>query len=168
MDVLQQYSRGSPAAGNPIQHFDEVANHAPPDLMGDGIAEALRSDQTPPLQSMVGQLFGQSNPQQRAGLLNELMRSLGPGMLSSVAGGALTRVLGHGGGMGGSAPTVTAEQANQLTPQEVSEMAAHAEAKDPSLADRIGGFYAQHPDVVKALGGAALAIVLGRMANRNS
>jgi hypothetical protein len=33
--------------------------------------------------------------------------------------------------------------------------------------DRIGSFYAKNPEVVKVLGGAALAIALGRLANRN-
>ena len=32
--------------------------------------------------------------------------------------------------------------------------------------DQIGNFYAKHPEVVKVLGGAALAIALGRIANR--
>jgi hypothetical protein len=32
--------------------------------------------------------------------------------------------------------------------------------------DRVGGFYAEHPEIVKGLGGAALAIALGQIANR--
>ncbi len=54
---------------------------------------------------------------------------------------------------------------SEVTPQEVGEVAAHAEAKDPTIVDRVGGFYAEHPQVVKALGGIALAIALGHMAN---
>ena len=42
-------------------------------------------------------------------------------------------------------------------------IAEHAEKKDPSIMDRAGEFYAQHPDLVKGLGAAALAIALGRM-----
>ena len=42
-------------------------------------------------------------------------------------------------------------------------IAAHAEKKDPTIMDRAGEFYAQHPDLVKGLGAAALAIALGRM-----
>src|SRR5512141_436861 len=89
MDVLQRYM--NPASVAPMEadaHFDQVARTAPPDLVGQGIAGALRSDQTPPFNEMVAQLFGNSNPQQRAGLLNELLRSVGPGLLSGVAGGA--------------------------------------------------------------------------------
>ena len=32
--------------------------------------------------------------------------------------------------------------------------------------DLIGNFYAKNPEIVKVLGGAALAIALGRIANR--
>jgi hypothetical protein len=33
--------------------------------------------------------------------------------------------------------------------------------------DQIGNLYAKNPEIVKILGGAALAIALGRIANRN-
>lgn len=168
LDILQHYAQGAAAPERADQHFDQVAREAPPELVGQGIAEALRSDSTPPLSEMVGQLFGQSNPQQRAGLLNELTRSLGPTVLSSIAGGALGRVLGGAGAaVPAGAPSVTPAQASQITPEQASEVAAQAEAHDPSIAERIGGFYAQHPQVVKALGGVALAIALGHMARRN-
>jgi hypothetical protein len=53
---------------------------------------------------MIGDLFGRSDPQQRAGILNQIIQSVGA-----------------------------------------------------------GEFYAEHPDLVKGLGAAALAIALGRM-----
>ena len=60
-------------------------------------------------------------------------------------------------------PTITPEQASSISPQDAAVIAAHAEKKDPSIMDRAGEFYAQHPDLVKGLGAAALAIALGRM-----
>jgi hypothetical protein len=45
-------------------------------------------------------------------------------------------------------------------------MATAAEKQDPSVLDRVGAYYAQHPEVVKVLGGAALAIALGQVAKR--
>ena len=107
MGMLQRYM--NPASVVPTEteaHFDQVARTAPPDLVGQGIAGALRSDQTPPFNEMVAQLFGNSNPQQRAGLLNELLRSVGPGLLSGLAGGALGRILQNvqGGAAGASVP----------------------------------------------------------------
>lgn len=171
LQILQQYANaGTPSPAMTEQHFDTVAQQAPPEALGPGIAEAFRSDQTPPFGEMVERLFGQSNPQQRAGVLNQLLSTLGPGLLSGLAGGALGRVLGSSGGGASPAtvPTITPTQASQLTPDQVKEIATHAEAQDPSIVDRLGGFYAQHPQVVRALGGVALAIVLGKMANRNN
>jgi hypothetical protein len=46
----------------------------------------------------------------------------------------------------------------------VQELAAKAEQQNPGIVDRMGDFYAEHPTLVKAIGGAALAIALGHMA----
>ncbi len=45
-------------------------------------------------------------------------------------------------------------------------MAAHAEKQDPSIVDRVGSFYGQHPDLVRGLRAMALAALLGRVAKR--
>ncbi len=167
MDILKQYAEPSAAnAATSPAHFDEAAQSAQPQAIGDGVAAAFRSDQTPPFANMVGQLFGQSNGQQQAGVLNQLLGSINPGLLSGLAGGALGRMLGgaRDGGGGAPAPTVTPEQASQLTPDQVREIAAHAEQHDPGIVDKVAGFYGQHPQLVKTLGGIALAVVLGKMA----
>jgi hypothetical protein len=165
MDILQQYA-ARPTSTE--QDFDDVAREVPPDVLGHGLAHALRSDQTPPFGNMVSQLFGQSNPQLRAGLLNQLIRTVGPAVLAKVAGGALSRFgqMANPGAAPGTPPTISPTDAAQVTPDQVREIAEQAESQDASITDRIGGFYAQHPDIVKALGGAALAIALGQVANR--
>jgi len=162
LDILQQYANPSavPQSGDVHEHFDEVARQASPQDLGNGVAAAFRSDATPPFGQMIGNLFGQSNPQQRAGILNQLVQVLGSGALSSIAGGALGRVLG---GSGNAAPTITPDQAQQISPADAATIAEHAEKSDPSILDRAGQFYAQHPQLVKGLGAAALAIALGRM-----
>ena len=160
MDILRQYATPT-ATPQTEQHFDQVASEAPADLLRRGITEALASDKTPPFPDLTARLFQQSNPEQRAGLLNNLLGSLGPGVLSSIAGGALGSLLGQGAG--NAAPRITPAQASQLSPGQVAEVAKHAEQRDPGVVDRVGGFYAQHPQVVKALGGIALAIALGKM-----
>lgn len=167
-DILKQY------ADRPTDtetDFDEVARQVSPDVLGSGITQAFRSDQTPPFQDMLGSLFGGSNSQQKAGLLNQLIRTLGPTLLSGVAGGALGRLLQSGlGGQaarGAAVPEVTPGVADQLTPEQMQQIGAAAEKQDPTILDKVGAYYAQHPEVVKVLGGAALAIALGQMANRN-
>ena len=162
LDILQQYSDPARAPTDGVHdHFDQVARQSNPRDLGNGVAAAFRSDATPPFGQMIGDLFGRSDPQQRAGILNQIVRSVGAGGLASVAGGILGRVLG--GGAGGATPTITPEQASQISPAEASASAEHAEKKDPTIMDRAGEFYAQHPDLVKGLGAAALAIALGRM-----
>jgi hypothetical protein len=165
LDILQQYADPSRMQADQVNaHFDQVAQQASPQDLGRGVAEAFRSDATPPFEQMIGSLFGQSNPQQRAGILNQLAPALGGGG----GGGGLSSILGAvlGGALGGGASTqapITPEQASQLSPADVTAMAAQARAKDPSIMERAGEFYAQHPDLVKGLGAAALAIALGKM-----
>lgn len=165
MDILNQYASGGSAAGSPAatQHFDQVAGAAPPAVVGDGLAEAFRAEQTPPFGSMVGQLFGNSNPQQRAGLLNELLGSLGPGVLAGLSASPLADMLRR---VSGSASSITPEQASAVSPQQVQEVAHQAEQQNPGIVDRVGQFYAQHPQVVKTLGAAVLSIALAKMAQR--
>ena len=113
---------------------------------------------------MIGSLFGGSNPQQRAGLLGQLISAVGPAVLSGLAGGALGRVFQ--GARGGAAPSVSPADVVDVTPDQVREVATAAEKNDPGIMDRIGAYYAEHPEVVKVLGGTALAIALGQMATR--
>jgi hypothetical protein len=79
-----------------------------------------------------------------------------------VAGGALGNIFG--GANANARPQITPEQAAQVSPQQVEELAARAEQENPGVVDRLGDFYAEHPTLIKAVGGAALAIVLGRVA----
>jgi len=112
---------------------------------------------------MVGQMFRKSDPQQQAGVLNQLLGSIGPGVLSALGGGLL-------GKMSASAPIasspITPQQASQVTAAQVQEIATQAEQHDPGVLDKIGGFYADHPQLVKTLGSAALAIALAGVARR--
>ena len=51
-----------------------------------------------------------------------------------------------------------------LTARGAVESANGCAWADPSILDRIGSVYGKHPEAVKMLGGAALAIALGRIA----
>ena len=165
MDILQQYTNGaSPANPNVAhEHFDEVARTAPPEILGQGVADAFRADNTPPFGEMVGKMFGQSSPQQQSGVLNQLLRSVGPGVLSALGGGILGRMTAPSNA---GTPQLTPQQASQVTPEQVQDIATRAEQHDPGVLDKIGGFYAEHPQLVKTLGSAALAIALAGVANR--
>jgi hypothetical protein len=161
-NMLQQYLGGANAnQANPAQaedDFDRVAQNAPRATVAQGVTQALRSDQTPPFAQMVGHLFNNGSPDQRAGMLNQILANINPGVLASVAGGALGNL------RGADQARVSPEQASQLSPQQVQELAEKAEQQNPGIVERMGDFYAEHPTLVKTIGGAALAIALGHMA----
>jgi hypothetical protein len=163
-NLLKQYASGSPQApSNVSEHFDQVAQAAPTSSIADGIAAAFHSDQTPAFGQMLSGLFAQSNGEQKAGLLNQLVGSVGPGMLAQLAGGSALAGL-----LGGGAKAITPEQAQQISPDLVQQLATHAEKTDPSIIDKASAFYAQHPTLVKTLGSAALSIALAKVAKRQA
>ena len=162
LDILKQYAEpGARPSGDVFGHFDSVASQALPSQLGGGIAAALRSDATPGLGQVLGNLFGQSNPQQKAGVLNEIMQTLGPAAAATAGGGILGRLLGSTGTSAGT--TITPTQAAQVSPSDVSTLATSAQQQDDSVVDRLGSFYAQHPTLVKTLGVAALGAVMSHM-----
>lgn len=156
-DLLKQFAGGK--VDDPADHLQRVAEHAPPDVLGQGLAEAFRSDKTPAFGDMVGQLFGHSNGTQRAGMLNALVSAVGPAVLAGLASGALGKALRPGS-------PITADQAAKLTPEQVQQLATHAEQQSPGVVDHLSNFYAEHPTLVKTLGGVAAAIALTKIQNR--
>ncbi|MFV3330282.1 hypothetical protein ACNFIA_05045 [Pseudomonas sp. NY15437] len=152
MDSLLQQVVGA-VGGNLEEH---LAN-APAGALGQSLTAMFNSDQTPPFANTVSQLFGQSNDTQRAGMLNQLLAAAGPALVGQMMSGGLGKVLQPG------ATQVTPEQASQLSPDDVQAMAAQAEQANPGVVESIGNFYAQHPTLIKTLGGAALAIALAKL-----
>jgi hypothetical protein len=155
MDVLDQYARHDGAApAQATEDFGQVAQQASPEALSGGIEQAFRSDATPPFEQMVGHLFQRSDGTQRAGLLNEILGSLG-------AGGILGGLLRQGS-------TVSPEQASDVAVSDVEKAAAEAAQKNPSIIERVSRFYAQHPQLVQTLGNAALTIAMTQMARRRN
>ena len=189
--ILKQYMNApdGKAVASAEDDFNQAVYMSPRDDIGQALAAAFRSDQTPPPEQMVSQLFGRSNPLQQAGLLNQLIRTLGPVVLASIAGkvfsgmksappnldAGVDRSAGQSAGpsMSPSAgqtsvaippPQITPQQAQEITQQQVSDITKQAAEKDPTILDQLGRYYAQHPDLVKTLGGAALTIALAKIA----
>ena len=170
-NILNQYS-GTNANQYPDrveQDFDHIAQNTHHEDLSHGLSEAFRSNQTPPFGNMVGQLFGQADTHQRTGMVGQLLGGLGPSVIGALLGGGL-----GGGAMGGllnrasGQPDVQLrpEDIEHLSPQQVEELASRAERENPGIIDHMSRFYAQNPELVKGLGGAALAIALGKMAQR--
>jgi hypothetical protein len=165
-DMLQQYTGASAsAAPSTVQDdFDQFTQVAPTGTVADGLASAFRSDQTPAFGQMISQLFGQSNGNQRAGILNTLISTLGPTLVAQLL--ARRGASGLAGLLSGGRSELTPEEAQQVPPEAVQEIATQAEKQDPSIIDTLSNFYAEHPTLVKTLGSAALAIALASIANR--
>lgn len=166
-DIFQQYTGAAAGQAPSTVHddFDQFTQVAPTGTIADGIASAFRSDQTPPFGNMVSHLFGQSNGQQRAGILNTLISSLGPTLVAQLL--ARRGASGLAGLLSGGRSEVTPEEAQQVPAEAVQEIATQAEKQDPSVIDTLSSFYAEHPTLVKTLGSAALAIALASIAQRH-
>ncbi len=163
--LIKQAASGSASPADLHAAYDQVSAAVPQSTLADGISHAFKSDQTPPFQQMVSGLFGQSNPDQKAGLLNQLLAALGPGGAAQALGGS--------GGLAGlagmlSGGRVTPQQAGNVPPEAVEALAQQAARKDPSIMDKAAGFYAQHPTLVKTIGVGALALLVSKISSSRS
>ena len=160
--LLQQYTGGSAPANeqDALNHFDTVAAQAPQSSVADAISAVFRSPQTGTFGQNISQIFSQSNPDQRAGILGQLLSAVGPGALAGLGG-----LLGGGLLGGASSGQVSPQQAEQVSPAAVEQMANQAERHDPSIIERAGSFYAQHPTLVKALGAGAAVLAMKHIAD---
>jgi hypothetical protein len=64
----------------------------------------------------------------------------------------------------GGEANVTPAHAQQISPQQVQQLAAQTETSNPSVIDAMSRFYSQHPELVKTLGAGALSIALAKIA----
>lgn len=153
--ILNQYSSGSnPPEEQASQHFQQVASQVPQSTLGGMLSNIFQSRETGTFGQNVSQMYGQSNPDQQAGILSKLLHSAGPGFLSTLG-------LNLPGGMTPGA-TVTPEQAQQVSPAAVEQIAEHAQQKNPGIVDEAAQFYSQHPQLVQALGAGAAIWALQR------
>jgi hypothetical protein len=160
--IFEQYRNASVAnpPKNVQQDYEQAAATVPSSHLADALSDAFRSGETPPFAQMLSSLFANSNPDQRAGILNHLLSTVGPSGLGS---GALASL---GGLLRGGNAKVSAEQANQISPEAVQQLAEHAEKQNPSIIDQAGRFYSQHPKLVQALGAGSLALIMSRLSKR--
>lgn len=156
--LASQFASGRISDTEVHETYDRTAHAVPREDLAGGLAEAFRSDQTPPFQRMVTDLFNRSSPQEKAGLINQLIAALGPQLSQAIAAGGLGSLAGtlsKGG--------VTPGQASRIQPEQVEVLAQQAAQHDPTIMEKAAGFYAEHPTLVKAIGAASLAFLLSRM-----
>lgn len=77
--------------------------------------------------------------------------------MGRLAEGVLTKIMSPG------QTRITAEQAQQFSPQQVQDVVNDANDVCPGVADQLGKFYAQHKSLLNTLGGIAANIVMMKM-----
>ena len=162
--VLNRYANGSVDHAEAASDFDHIAQAAPPHAIGSGLAEAFRSPQTPPFANMLSQMFSQSGGAQRASVLNALLSTLGPLVVSRI----LAQRNSPAAKRAQSGHPISPDVAAQIPPEDVEALAAEAERHDPSVIDRLGQLYADQPALIKGLGGAALVVAMAKIAQAQS
>jgi hypothetical protein len=159
-DVLGNYRQFQDRAAPLVyEDFDRVAREADADEIGVGLADALKSEATPPAEQMVGHLYERSDPATRAGLLNEILGSIGTGTVAGGALGALLRRLGPRQG-------ISPQDVRDIPARDVEAATAEAARRNPSVIETIGRYYSRHPQLVQTLGQAALSILMAGIARR--
>ena len=154
-NLAKQFSSGAVSETDVHKAYDQTAGNVPQQSLADALSHTFNSDQTPPFEQMLSNLFQQSTPDQKAALLNRLAAAV-PGGLASLAAAAGLKGVPSGG-------DVSPQQAQQVTPQQVQTIAQQAAKKNPTIVDQAAGFYAQHPTLVKAIGAGALALLMSRI-----
>jgi hypothetical protein len=152
-ELVRRATRGDAPDAEVHEAYDRVAEAVPADALADGLSHAFKSDQTPSFGRMISGLFHHSGPEQKAGLLNQLLGAL------SAAG--VPRASGATGAPYGE--SVTPQVAAQTSPETVEAFAHEAAERDPSIIDKAAKFYAQHPALVRTIGAGALALLMSRI-----
>ena len=157
-DLLSQYASGTASAGDAAQHFDQVTQAVDRGTLSQGVAAALRSDQTPPFAQIASQLFASGSAEQKLAMLNTLLSSVSPDQRAQLS----QWIPGLGSG------PITAGQAAAVPPDAVQTIAKHAETHNPTIVERMSELYAAHPTLVKSLGSAAMMVAMRAIAQRRA
>lgn len=155
--VLAQYASGTAPTGDAGAHFEQVAHAVDSATLTQGIAAAMRSDQTPPFAQLASQLFASGSADQKMAMINTLLSSITPEQRAQLS--ALIPSLGN-------VTAVTSAQAAAISPSAIQTLAQHVEKHDSSIVDKLSAVYAAHPTLVKTLGSAAMMIAMRKIAER--
>ena len=157
--MLSQYAAGEAPAGEAGAHFQQLAQSVDSGTLAQGIAAAMRSDQTPPFAQMVSQLFASGSGDQKMAMLNTL--------LSSVSPEQRTQLSSMIPGLGSVSAAMGASAASAMTPEAVRTLAQHVEKNDSGIVEKMSALYAAHPALVQTLGSAAMTIAMRNIAQRH-
>lgn len=155
-ELLGKYAKGTMPAGDAGAHFQQVAQSVDSSTLAGGIAEALRSDKTPPFSQLVSQLFASGSGEQKSAMLNTL--------LSAVPASQRSKIASMIPGLSGASAEPGTPAADSVSATDVQKLAQHVETQDSTIVDKMSQLYAAHPALVKTLGAGAMAIAMRKIA----
>jgi hypothetical protein len=155
-ELLGKYATGTMPAGDAGAHFQQVSQSVDKSTLAGGIAEALRSDKTPPFSQLVSQLFASGSSEQKAAMLSTLM--------SAIPASQRAKMASMIPGLGGASAAAGMPPADSVSANDVQKLAQHAEKQDATIVDKMSQLYAAHPGLVKTLGAGAMAIAMRKIA----
>jgi len=158
--ILNQYSLPNPPQENATADFQQVATQVPRPQLGGLLSNIFGSAETGSFGDNISQMFSQSDPQQKAGILNRLLQAAGGAGAFSNLGLNLP-----GFGSGADVPG-SPSQAQQVSPATVKEIADHTQQQNPGIVEQAGEFYSHHPQLVQALGTGAAIWAMQRLLKR--
>lgn len=163
--VLRQYAAetGVHSVQKVEQDFVAIAQQVPAQEVTGGLVQAIHSEQTPPFDELMRQSFERADAGQRAAMLKRLLEGASPRVLSPLTDNTVLRYIARDEY---HVVSVHADDAigGLLSPGVFQQIAGEAAAHDPTVVDRMSEFYAVDPDAGRTLGGAALSVALGKMA----
>jgi hypothetical protein len=154
--MLTQYASGAAPSGDAGTHFQQVAQSVDAGTLAQGIAAAMRSDQTPPFAQTVAQLFASGSGDQKMAMLNTLLASVPPDQRAQLS----TLIPG----LGALSTATGVASAPAIAPNAIQTLAQHVEQHDSGIVEKMSALYASHPTLVKTLGSAAMIIAMRKIA----
>jgi len=156
--VLQQYiaETGVRSVQKVEQDFVEVAQQVPAEAVTHGLAEAIYSEHTPPFDQIVVESFERSDSQQRAGVLRHLLDGAGPAAMQPLVDKGLLP----------GQPEMLADPGvvQRLSAEVIQQIAQEAVQQNPDVIHTMTCMYATDPALGRTLGGFALSVALGKIA----
>jgi hypothetical protein len=154
--MLNRYVSGGTPSGDTGAHFQQVAQSVDRGTLAEGIAAAMRSNDTPPFPLLASQLFASGSGEQKLAMLNTLFSSVPPDLRDQLS--AIIPGLG---------PVTSTTGAEVVPPDAVQQLAQHAERHDAGIVDRMSALYAAHPGLIQTLGSTAMMIAMRAIADRH-
>lgn len=164
--VLQQYAAetGVHSMQKVEQDFVAIAQQVPADEITGGLVQAIHSEQTPPFDELLRHSFERADAGQQSAMLKRLLEGAGPQVLRPLIDEGMVQQAGSD--VHTMAPAYVDDAiAGTLSPEMFQRIARDAAVQDPAIIDKMSEFYAVDPDAGRTLGGVALSVALGKMAD---